>query len=222
MKTHSISYRSTVTKKSSHLGTSPAEHSHHSAEKRHGKPHQIHLLPGDYVISNEDIIISTVLGSCISVCFYSDNSPFCGMNHFMLPESMTAKPADSIMHSDAAFYGINAMEVVINALFKNGINKGELRVKVFGGGNVIPVTNNHKTVGEQNIEFVFEFLKLENIPITACDVGGDFARKILFHTKTKEVFMSHLGHTNDTKIISEEERLRNKNIHMDRISLFSK
>jgi len=142
------------------------------------------------------------------------------MNHFMLPESRTEKSAGSIMHSDAAFYGINAMEQVINALLKHNVRKEDIRAKVFGGGNVIAVNVGKKTVGDQNIEFAFEFLKTENIPITACSVGGDFARKIFFHVKTKDVYMTRLGSGSNTHIIEEEKSLLNRGIHMEDITLF--
>lgn len=186
----------------------------------HADKKSLNILPGDYAISREDIVITTVLGSCVSVCFYSDRSPYCGMNHFMLPASMSDKPEDSIMHSDAAFYGINAMEQVINALLKHDVRKEDIRAKVFGGGNVIAVNAGRKTVGDQNIEFAFEFLRTENIPITAYSVGGDFARKIYFHVRTKDVYMIRLGDTSKTRIAEEENSLLKRSIHMDDITLF--
>ncbi|HNX58736.1 MAG TPA: chemotaxis protein CheD [Spirochaetota bacterium] len=207
MNSYSVPARGVITKKATH-------------RILHGGKKTLNILPGDYAISREDIVITTVLGSCISVCFYSDRSPYCGMNHFMLPESRTEKSAGSIMHSDAAFYGINAMEQVINALLKNNVRKEDIRAKVFGGGNVIAVNVGKKTVGDQNIEFAFEFLKTENIPITACSVGGDFARKIFFHVKTKDVYMTRLGSGSNTHIIEEEKSLLNRGIHMEDITLF--
>ncbi|MGL4369471.1 MAG: chemotaxis protein CheD, partial [Spirochaetota bacterium] len=169
----------------------------------------IHLLPGDYIVSGDDITVSTVLGSCISVCFYSDSSPFFGMNHFMLPESQyPEKTKKEIMHSDAAFYGINAMEVVINALIHKGVEKSKLKAKVFGGGNVISMRTDGKTVGEQNIEFTMKFLQMEKIPIVACSVGGNYARKIIYFQHSHEVHLRKLSHIADRFIAHEEKALR--------------
>lgn len=182
----------------------------------------VNLMPGDYFISEDDLIISTVLGSCISVCFYSDASSFCGMNHFMLPEPGACyRDEKNIMHTDSAFYGINAMESVINALLKSGVRKEMIKAKVFGGGNVIPLRTSGMTVGEQNVAFVLEFLKMEKIPISACSVGGDYARKILFFTKTKEVLLTRLGHAMDRRIMIEEESLRYGKIAKKDISIFT-
>jgi chemotaxis protein CheD len=183
----------------------------------------VNLMPGDYFVTSEDLIISTVLGSCISVCFYSEASSFCGMNHFMLPEPGTRyRDEKEIMHTDSAFYGINAMESVINAMIKSGVRREHLKAKVFGGGNVIPLRTSGMTVGEQNVEFTMEFLRMEKIPVSACSVGGDYARKILFFTKTREVLLTRLGHTMDRKIMLEEETLRYGKTGKSEISIFTK
>jgi chemotaxis protein CheD len=183
----------------------------------------VNLMPGDYFVCEDDLIISTVLGSCISVCFYSDASSFCGMNHFMLPEPGSRYRGEKdIMRTDSAFYGINAMESVINTMMKAGVRKEQIKAKIFGGGNVIPLRTSDKTVGEQNVEFSLEFLKMEKIPISACSVGGDYARKILFFTKTREVLLTRLGHTMDRRIMIEEETLRFGKMGKGDISIFTK
>ena len=37
---------------------------------RFGKKH-INLIAGDFFVSKDDVVVSTVLGSCIAVCLYS-------------------------------------------------------------------------------------------------------------------------------------------------------
>jgi chemotaxis protein CheD len=181
----------------------------------------INIIAGDCFVSDEDIIMTTVLGSCISVCLYSDYSEYCGMNHFMLPRKHTqyGKEKD-IMHSDAAFYGINAMEMLINTFFKIGIKKSLLKSKVFGGGNVFQVRSGESSVGEQNVDFVMKFLKIENIPVTSCSIGGDYARKILFFTRTHEVYQFRLKKTIEERIAIEERRLHYETTPNTGISFF--
>jgi chemotaxis protein CheD len=174
---------------------------------RLGKKH-VNLKPGECIVSSDDIVVSTVLGSCVSVCFYSDCSPFFGMNHFMLPAPRGGdlKKKD-IMHTESGYYGINAMEIVINAMIHSGVTKNSLKAKVFGGGNVLHVMSANKTVGEQNVEFVLRFLEIEKIPVTACSVGGDYARKIIYEQHTHDVLLQKLGHALDSRIAKEEEEL---------------
>lgn len=174
---------------------------------RLGKKH-VNLKPGECIVSSEDIVVSTVLGSCVSVCFYSDCSPFFGMNHFMLPAPRGAdlKKKD-IMHTESGYYGINAMEIVINAMLHAGVMKNSLKAKVFGGGNVLHVMSSKKTVGEMNVEFVLRFLEIEKIPVTACSVGGDYARKIIYEQHSHDVLLQKLGHALDSRIAKEEAEL---------------
>jgi chemotaxis protein CheD len=181
----------------------------------------VNLVAGDYLICDEDIIISTVLGSCISVCFYADTSSYCGMNHFMLPESNGAYRSEKdIMHTDSAFYGINSMEMLINEIIKCGVHKPHLKAKVFGGGEVLNVRSGERTVGEQNIDFIMKFLEIEKIPVTACSVGGKYARKIYFFTRSHDVLLSKIDKKRAEKIVLEERHLRfDKQKHGD-ISFF--
>ena len=44
------------------------------------------MLPGEYFVSDEDMLIMTTLGSCIAACLWDRERRIGGMNHFMLPE----------------------------------------------------------------------------------------------------------------------------------------
>ena len=192
----------------------------YTRNSRFGRKH-VNLGPGDYLVSEDDIVVSTVLGSCISACLYSDTSPCFGMNHFLLPESCRNDACeDDIMRTSSAFYGINAMELVINAMLHAGVKKHQLRAKVFGGGNVLKLASPRRTVGEQNVEFVLRFLEIERIPVTACSVGGDCARKIIYVQHSRDVLLQRLGHSADSVIATEEEKLYHRGIRKPEVSFF--
>ncbi|MBP7902052.1 MAG: chemotaxis protein CheD [Spirochaetes bacterium] len=188
---------------------------------RFGKKH-INLVAGDFFVSKDDVVVSTVLGSCIAVCLYSDFSPYCGMNHFMLPQAGERyKNEKNIMHTDAAFYGINSMEMMMNVLYKMGVKKEHLKAKVFGGGNVLKFDASEATVGEKNVEFALRFLEAEKIPVTACSVGGDYARKIIFFIKTKEILMAKISKTKEHVVAEEEITLHHRRKRKNDVSMFS-
>ena len=126
-----------------------------------------------------------------------------------------------ILHSASAYYGINAMELVINAMLRSGVSRRSICAKVFGGGDVLRITALTKSVGLQNVEFVLKFLDLEKIPVTACSVGGEYARKIIFFQHSREVLMQRLGHSLDPQIAIEEEQLYRSGSQKTEVEFFS-
>lgn len=143
--------------------------------------------PGEYYASREDIVISTLLGSCISVALYVPGTGMGGLNHFMLPSPQSH---DTSILTNNARYGVNAMEVLINEIFKLGGRRGDLRAKVFGGSTMLSIgTGDALSVAQKNIRFIFEFLDTERIPVDSYSVGGTLPRKIYFFTASAKVLM---------------------------------
>lgn len=92
--------------------------------------------------------------------------------------------------SDSAKYGVNAMELLINDMLKKGGKKARLRAKVFGGSTVIGLEREATfNVPKMNIDFIFDFLDRERIPVDAYSVGGTMARKIHFFPVNAKVLM---------------------------------
>ena len=87
----------------------------------------VKVLPNEYYVTDEDLMISTVLGSCVAACIHDPVTGVGGMNHFMLPEGDMQSPASATMR-----YGAFAMEVLINELLKAGAVRDRLEAKVFG------------------------------------------------------------------------------------------
>ena len=102
------------------------------------------MLPGEYFVHDEDLLIMTTLGSCIAACLWDRQRRIGGMNHFMLPEGGGSG-------ADAGRYGGFAMELLINELIKRGATRATMEAKVFGGGAVIAGMNSIN-VGERNTE----------------------------------------------------------------------
>lgn len=158
------------------------------------------IFAGEYYISNKNEIISTVLGSCISVCMFDEIKGVGGMNHFMLPESSTSRDklfSDSELKKEeltenSMRYGITAMEVLIGELQKKGAVRKNLKAKIFGGGKVINPNSKLPTVGDKNIGFARAYLKTEGIKIESENVGNTYGRKIFFLTENNSVFVKQM------------------------------
>lgn len=163
------------------------------------------ILPGECYVSNKGEMISTVLGSCISACIRDARIGIGGMNHFMLPIQEANGTSDTSVSNQAALsYGNWAMEYLINEILKQGGNKSNFEVKVFGGGMVLSSMSTIN-IGEKNVSFVFDFLEREGLSITSHDVGNTYPRKILYFPDTGAVKMKKLRQCdNDTVQVREK------------------
>jgi chemotaxis protein CheD len=184
------------------------------------------IHPGEYLATGDDIIIATVLGSCVAVALKDEKASIGGLNHFMLPGmGLKELKGPDLYASDPAKYGMYAMELLINEMLKMGCKKERLVAKVFGGGSVLALgPGNQNTVPQSNIDFAFQFLKTEGIPVLAQDVGGTHARKILFFTRDGKVLLKRITGTLIAAVKQEErsyiDRILRKEKSAGDITLF--
>ena len=167
------------------------------------------ILPGEFYFTGKDMLIVTVLGSCVSACIRDRVSGVGGMNHFMLPDGGgdVDNPVSASMR-----YGTYAMEVLINELLKAGAKRENMEAKVFGGGNVLRgFTQN--SIGESNATFVGEYLRNESIRMVAEDLLGVHPRKIYYFPTSGRVLVKKIKELHNHTIVERESeydmRLRN-------------
>lgn len=159
----------------------------------HFKNAAVKILPGEYFVDGEDLLVQTTLGSCIAACLWDRVAKVGGMNHFMLPEGA----------GDSGRYGSYAMELLINEMMKRGANKGRMEAKIFGGGAVISGMNTIN-VGERNTNFVIDYLKTERIPIVSKDVMDVYPRKVCFLPASGKAMVKRLAPTNTDALIQQD------------------
>lgn len=157
----------------------------------------VKVLPGEYFVSSDDLVIMTVLGSCISACIWDGKVRAGGMNHFMLPDGDSA--------DGFGRYGSYAMELLINEMLKMGARRETMQAKVFGGAQVMAgfTTMN---VGERNTKFVLEYLQTERIPVVSQDVLDIHPRKVCFFPVTGKVLVKRLAHSHPETLAVQERR----------------
>jgi len=143
---------------------------------RGGKTH-IHIIEGEFlVVDAPDIVLTTILGSCIAACLHDPVARIGGMNHFLLPGEAEQFHADDMDRS-----GLRLMESLIGELLARGAQRSRLVCKLFGGAYM------HKglpDIGAKNTSFAKRFLEKERICIVAGDVGGMDARRVEYHPST--------------------------------------
>jgi len=166
----------------------------------------IKILPGEYHVATEDVVLVTVLGSCVSACIRDRRLGIGGMNHFMLPDN--ASDAQGPV-GESARYGAYAMETLVNEMLKLGARRDALEVKVFGAGNVMPGLA-QANVGERNAAFVIEFVRAESLLLAARDLLGPYPRKVYYFPGSGRVLVKTLKEVNNDTIMRREADYRSR------------
>ncbi|WP_226989232.1 chemotaxis protein CheD [Desulfuromonas sp. TF] len=140
------------------------------------------LYPGTVFIHPEPHRVTTVLGSCISVCLWDRSAGVGGINHFLLPlwngEGLSTPR-----------YGNIAIERLLEGMLRLGCRRESMVAKVFGGATMWSNPNGLIAIGKRNVELAWKMLQEQQIPILGSQVGGDVGRKIIFHSGTGEVML---------------------------------
>jgi chemotaxis protein CheD len=150
-----------------------------------GKPSQIYLTPGTLYCSSRPCVVSTVLGSCVSVCLLDRYNRAAGINHFVLPYNSAGR--NDLRYGDAA------LDRLLEWMSQLGCVSGTLRAKVFGGAAVLPFGEAQETVGTKNVSIAIEWLHGHSIPIEARRTGGTSGLSIRFDTGSGNVLVRKIG-----------------------------
>ncbi len=166
----------------------------------HFKNDAVKVLPGEFFVHDEDILVMTTLGSCIAACLWDRDKRVGGMNHFLLPDAGAA----GVGGADGGRYGSYAMDLLIGELVKRGATRATMEAKVFGGGAVISGMNSIN-VGERNTAFVLDYLRTERITVVSKDVMDIYPRKVCFLPASGKAMVKRLASAN-TEALAAQER----------------
>jgi chemotaxis protein CheD len=152
----------------------------------------VFLHSGQVFASSERKVISTILGSCVSICLFDLRTRAGGMNHYLLPTHIVASDSN-------ARYGTVAFELLCARLVERGCRLGDCVAKVFGGARVtaVGVGDDGTHLGLRNVDLARDLLAQRGIPIVAADVGGHVGRKLVFDTHSGSAWVRKLGEARD-------------------------
>ncbi|CAM3271088.1 chemotaxis protein CheD [Paracoccus nototheniae] len=143
----------------------------------------IHVVQGENAISDDpDVVITTILGSCVSACIFDPERGIGGMNHFLLPED---GPGGTDIRYAAA-----AIEQLLNGLMRRGAVRSRMRSKLFGGARMMAGLPD---IGRRNAEAAQRFLQAEGVAMVARDLGGVQARRIRLWPVVGRVQLQFVG-----------------------------
>lgn len=166
-----------------------------------GESRRVHVGQGEHHVGGEaDLMLSTILGSCVAACIRDERIGFGGMNHFLLADGGGANTDPAA----AARYGVHAMELLINAILRAGGRRDSMSAKVFGGARMFDDLQN---IGGNNASFAEKFLRDEGIPIIASSLGGRAARRIHYWPATGKALVRAVDNAESVEQV-ERKRLR--------------
>lgn len=165
-----------------------------------GQLAQIYLLPGELHLARKPAIIRTLLGSCVGVTFWSARLGVGALCHSQLPRC-PANSSPGLSLAARRRYVDFAICDLARQFDELGAVRAEVQVKLFGGADVLLVTNPaaRPTVGKLNCETALETVRAEGFDVIASSLGGTCGLNIKFNTRSGEVLLHRLP-----RVVSEE------------------
>ncbi len=132
--------------------------------------------------------VQTVLGSCVSVTFYSPKKRIGAMFHALMPRRSEYERLDN--GASVYRYVDTAIDTVCKRMFQLGVRQQDIECKIFGGANAM--FQHELSIGPKNVRIAFETLAAYPLRIAATNVGGNVGRKLFFISHTGEVYVKQL------------------------------
>jgi chemotaxis protein CheD len=153
-----------------------------------------YVQPGESHLVKEPAVLCTLLGSCVGIAFLIPRLGVGALCHPMLP-SYPLKPQNGRSLADGRRYVDFAIRDLASQFSSLGAHQEEIRVKIFGGADVLTVVNesSRPTVGRLNCEAALRVLRDHGFEVVASSLGGTTGMSIKFNTETGEVLLKRLG-----------------------------
>jgi chemotaxis protein CheD len=132
---------------------------------------RVNIVQGEFHVTEDpDVVLTTILGSCVAACLHDPVAGVGGMNHFLLPGNEEVGEASQR-------YGVHAMELLVNGLLQRGARRERLQAKLFGGARMLQGLTD---VGTLNADFAERFVLRERIAVSSKCLRGDRGRRIQY------------------------------------------
>ncbi|RHX78984.1 chemotaxis protein CheD [Leptospira yasudae] len=150
------------------------------------------LQPGGFFWGRRNIRIRTLLGSCVSICFWNPSLLYGGMAHVMLP----SRPVSDTDNTLNAKYADDAIRLFFEKIEQTGGRNGQYQIKLFGGASMFSSDEEKlleiksvRDIGMKNIHSIKDLLNANHLPITSEDLGGFSHRRIYFTLWDGEIYV---------------------------------
>ncbi|MFO8031658.1 MAG: chemotaxis protein CheD [Desulfohalobiaceae bacterium] len=161
---------------------------------------RVYLGQGEYFVSNgTPVVVTTVLGSCVSVIMYCPRLGLGGINHAVLPGK---EYLSSSCSREQGCFVRESIECVLQDLERMQISRDELQVKVFGGAQMYGTGlqmcwEQNNSVGKRNVQATLQVLQELGLRVMVTEVGGNQGRKLIFLPGQGEVWVKKIKARNN-------------------------
>jgi len=145
------------------------------------------LYPADVFVGRAPCSVTTILGSCISVCLHDPVQKQGAINHYILPHWNGCDPV-FMKYGNLSIIGILRELLLLGSRLEN------VKAQIYGGAEILTETPANFYIGKRNTQIAFEILNEFQIPVFFSDVGGNKGRKISFNTYSGKVELEYIGH----------------------------
>jgi chemotaxis protein CheD len=143
---------------------------------------------GDIVMGKGKRLLSTVLGSCVSLTLWHPGLHIGAMCHFALP----TRPEYGINNECAGRYGDECLALLRLLCQRRGTSVAGYHCRLFGGSTVndsefsSAQSASSPTIGQRNVAVAFTWLQQEGATILEADVGESGFRRVWFDPQQGE------------------------------------
>jgi chemotaxis protein CheD len=151
------------------------------------------LQPGEILFSEQAMIVTTVLGSCVSIILQSKDRRFWSINHATLPSKNKLRdPVPS-----AGLYVDSGLERMLANFLQQGYLAQSIEARLFGGGDVISrdtsLSSSHVTIGQQNNQMALQQIEQSGLTLISRDAGGPTGRKLVFYSGSGNAYLKYIS-----------------------------
>ena len=171
---------------------------------------RVNIIQGEFRVTEDpQVVLMTILGSCVAACLWDPMLAVGGMNHFLLPGE---EGGDS-----AVRHGVHAMELLVNGLLQRGARRERMQAKLFGGACMLRGLTD---VGTLNASFAERFVKRERIAVTGGSLRGVQGRRINFWPATGRARQMMIAGVGAPNMFASERNIRPTAAGQGEVELF--
>lgn len=135
----------------------------------------VYLRPGDiYFGKGANVVVRTLLGSCVAITLWHPLSCFGGMCHVTMPSRGFTGPLQQLNTA----YADEAMRYFMTKLTLFKLRPAEFEVRLYGGGVMFDSRKRATDVGANNVKAMLSQIDLQGFTLLEKNCAGNVYRKL--------------------------------------------
>jgi chemotaxis protein CheD len=148
----------------------------------------IFLKPAEIYIGDQPAIVTTTLGSCVSIIFFDRMTNLSAISHALLPSAHE--------NQNRCKYVDGVFSWMLEQFQSRGVKMEQVQVKLFGGSDLREYDKGdyrRVAIGQQNAKKALELVEAHGLNLKASSLGGPTGLKIFLYTQCGKVLVKKIG-----------------------------